>query len=47
MEGLLQSSYFFGYMAVISFAFYLSLGFVGFISSFYFVRHIYSVIKSD
>eukprot|EP00904_Undaria_pinnatifida_P002897 jgi/Undpi1/12608/HiC_scaffold_6.g02277.m1 len=47
MNGLLQSSFYFGYMAVISYAFFIMLGFVGFMSSLTFVKHIYSVVKCD
>ncbi|CAM9594393.1 unnamed protein product [Ectocarpus sp. 12 AP-2014] len=47
MDGLLQSSFYFGYMAVISYAFFIMLGFVGFVSSLTFVKHIYSVLKCD
>ncbi|CAM9119615.1 unnamed protein product [Ascophyllum nodosum] len=47
MYGLLQSSIYFGYMAVISYAFFVMLGFVGFISSLAFVKHIYSAVKCD
>lgn len=47
MDGWLQSSFYFGYMAIISYAFFLMLGFVGFISSMVFVKHIYSVVKCD
>ena len=42
-----QSSFYFGYMAVISYAFFIMLGFVGFMSSLTFVKHIYSVVKCD
>ena len=47
MSGLLQSSFFFGYMFNISLGFFLMFGFVGFYSSFFFVRYIYSNIKVD
>jgi len=47
MEGLLQNSYYFGYMAVISYAFFLMLGSSGFLFSLAFVRYIYSRIKFD
>ena len=47
MNGFMQTSFFFGYMAMVSYAFMLMLGFVGFYSSLFFVRHIYDVIKSD
>merc|ERR1719240_1741104 len=47
MDGWLQSSFYFGYMAIISYAFFLMLGFVDFLSSMVFVKHIYSVVKTD
>lgn len=47
MDGFLQLSYYFGYMAVVSFAFFLMLGFVGFYSAFGFVNYIYSAVKTD
>eukprot|EP00743_Colponemidia_sp_Colp-15_P002200 GILK01002386.1.p1 GENE.GILK01002386.1~~GILK01002386.1.p1 ORF type:complete len:577 (-),score=89.61 GILK01002386.1:135-1865(-) len=47
MFGFLQTSFFFGYMLVVGFAFFLMMGAVGFFSSFVFVRYIYDAIKSD
>ena len=47
MSGLLQSSFYFGYMAIISFAFFLMLGSAGFHFSLLFVKHIYSRVKCD
>jgi Endomembrane protein 70 len=47
MSGVLQTSFYFGYMAVVSFAFFLMLGSAGFQFSMVFVRYIYSRIKSD
>ena len=47
MSGMLQGSFYFGYMSVISFAFFLMLGSAGFLFSLVFVRYIYSRIKSD
>ena len=47
MEGLLQGSFFFGYMGLIAYGLWLMLGSVGWFSSFVFVRYIYSRIKSD
>ncbi|CAM9774339.1 unnamed protein product, partial [Chrysoparadoxa australica] len=47
MDGLLQGAYYFGYMAIMSYAFFCMLGFVGFYSSLAFVRYIYSVLKCD
>jgi hypothetical protein len=47
MDGMLQGSFYFGYMAIISYAFFIMLGFVGFYSSLIFVKHIYGVVKCD
>mmetsp|Transcript_1699 Transcript_1699/g.4580 ORF Transcript_1699/g.4580 Transcript_1699/m.4580 type:complete len:587 (-) Transcript_1699:241-2001(-) len=47
MTGLMQTSFFFGYNAVVCYAFFLMLGSVGFISSLTFVRHIYRAIKCE
>lgn len=47
MNGILQGSFYFGYMAVISFAFFLMLGSAGFQFSLIFVKYIYSRIKCD
>jgi len=47
MNGILQSSYYFGYMAVISFAFILMFGSAGWHSSLFFVNYIYARIKLD
>lgn len=47
MNGWLQGSFYFGYMAIISYAFFIMLGFVGFWSSLIFVKHIYGVVKCD
>ena len=47
MDGILQTSFYFGYMGIVSYAFALMLGFVGFMSSFEFVTYIYSNVKSD
>lgn len=43
MHGLLQASFFFGYNAVVCFAFFLMLGSVGWRASLLFVRSIYKV----
>lgn len=43
MHGLLQTSFFFGYNAVVCFAFFLMLGSVGWRASLLFVRSIYRV----
>mmetsp|Transcript_41052 Transcript_41052/g.52920 ORF Transcript_41052/g.52920 Transcript_41052/m.52920 type:complete len:598 (+) Transcript_41052:145-1938(+) len=45
MEGMLQGSFYFGYMAIVSYAFFIMLGTIGFYSSLFFVHHIYSVVK--
>lgn len=47
MSGFLQTSFYFGYMANIAYAFFLMLGAVGFYSSFVFVDYIYSNIKIE
>ncbi|XP_024027421.1 transmembrane 9 superfamily member 2 [Morus notabilis] len=46
-SGSLQISFFFGYMACISYGFFLVFGTVGFTASFCFVRYIYSSVKCD
>jgi len=47
MTGLLQASYYFGYMAIISLASFLMLGSVAFYCSLWFVKYIYSRVKCD
>jgi hypothetical protein len=47
MDGILQGSFYFGYMGIVSYAFFMMLGFVGFMSSFSFVSYIYGAVKSD
>merc|ERR1719162_1104327 len=47
MTGILQSSFSFGYMAVVSFGFFLMLGAAGFQCSLVFVKYIYSRVKCD
>lgn len=47
MEGTLQTSFFFGYLIMGSYAFLLMLGSVGHLSTYYFVYYIYNSIKSD
>jgi hypothetical protein len=47
MNGMLQLSFYFGYMGVVSYAFFIMLGFVGFYSSFSFVNYIYGAVKTD
>lgn len=47
MNGVLQTSFYFGYMAIISFAFFLMLGSAGFQFSLVFVKYIYSRVKCD
>jgi len=47
LTGFLQTSFYFGYMAVISFAFFLMLGSVSFQLSLQFVKYIYSRVKCD
>ena len=43
----LQTSFFFGYNAMIAFGVFLMLGTVGFFSALRFVRYIYSSIKVE
>ncbi|KAL3692712.1 hypothetical protein R1sor_006363 [Riccia sorocarpa] len=47
MSGLLQGSFFFGYMACVCYGFFLMLGSVGYRASLLFVRHIYRAIKCE
>jgi len=47
MTGLLQTSFFFGYMMLVSYAFFLMLGAVGFFSALLFVKRIYGAIKCE
>jgi len=47
MSGILQGSFYFGYMAIVSFAIFLMLGSVAFHFSLAFVRYIYGRIKCD
>lgn len=47
MDGFLQLSFYFGYTGIVSYAFFLMLGFVGFMSSFTFVEYIYGAVKTD
>ena len=47
LTGFLQTSFYFGYMAVVSFAFFLMLGSASFQLSLKFVKYIYSRVKCD
>jgi hypothetical protein len=47
MYGLLQTTFFFGYVALACYALFLSLGALGFCSSLVFIKQIYTVIKSE
>jgi hypothetical protein len=47
MRGFMQTSFFFGYNAVVCYAFFLMLGSIGFRASLLFVRHIYRAIKCE
>lgn len=47
MTGVLQGSFYFGYMAVICYYFFIMLGTVGVLSSLLFVKRIYKNIKCD
>ena len=46
MSGLMQTSFYFGYNAVVCYAFFLMLGSVGFNASLLFVRHIYRCVDT-
>lgn len=47
MSGFLQASFYFGYMAILSFATFLMLGSAGFRVSLMFIKYIYSRVKCD
>lgn len=47
MTGLLQASFFFGYMLIVCFAFFLMAGACGFLCSLTFAKYIYSRVKCD
>eukprot|EP00898_Chlorokybus_atmophyticus_P005779 jgi/Chlat1/6201/Chrsp44S05799 len=47
MTGLMQTSFFFGYMGAVCYGFFLMLGSVGYRASLLFVRHIYRAIKCE
>lgn len=47
MDGFLQLSFYFGYTGMVSYFFFLMLGFVGFVSSFTFVEYIFKAVKTD
>jgi hypothetical protein len=47
MSGVLQASFFFGYMGVLCYGAVLMLGAIGFLSSMAFVRYIYNNVKID
>ncbi|GAB4820480.1 hypothetical protein N2152v2_007526 [Parachlorella kessleri] len=47
MSGFMQTSFYFGYMFMVCYAFFLLLGSVGFRASYTFVRHIYRAIKCE
>ncbi|CAG9464657.1 unnamed protein product [Pedinophyceae sp. YPF-701] len=47
MSGMLQTSFYFGYMACICYAFFLMLGTVGWRASLAFVRYIYGSVKCE
>jgi hypothetical protein len=47
MFGFMQTAFYFGYIAIVSYAFFLMLGAIGFFSSLAFVRTIFRTIKSD
>ena len=43
----MQTSFFFGYMLMASYAAFIMLGTVGYVSSLIFVRRIYRAVKCD
>eukprot|EP01025_Chloroclados_australasicus_P064767 TRINITY_DN8694_c0_g1_i1.p1 TRINITY_DN8694_c0_g1~~TRINITY_DN8694_c0_g1_i1.p1 ORF type:complete len:128 (+),score=0.15 TRINITY_DN8694_c0_g1_i1:14-397(+) len=47
MSGLMQTSFFFGYMGMACYALFIMLGTVGFNASLMFVRRIYQAIKCE
>jgi transmembrane 9 superfamily protein 1 len=47
MSGLMQSCFFFGYVACVCLGFFIMLGTVGWRASLLFVRHIYKAIKCE
>jgi hypothetical protein len=47
MNGLMQASFYFGYMLMVCYAFFLMLGSVGFRASLAFVKHMYKSIKCE
>ena len=47
MSGMLQTSFYFGYMALVSYALFAMMGSIGFFSSLVFVKKIYRSIKVD
>lgn len=47
MSGALQLSFYFGYTGIVAYAFFMMLGFVGFMSSFSFVDYIYRAVKAE
>lgn len=47
LHGLMQTCYFFGYMLLVSYAFFLMCGTVGFFAARRFVRFLYASVKND
>lgn len=47
LRGFMQGNFFFGYMLLVSYAFFLMCGSVGFFAARRFVRFLYSSVKSD
>mmetsp|Transcript_37344 Transcript_37344/g.46138 ORF Transcript_37344/g.46138 Transcript_37344/m.46138 type:complete len:599 (-) Transcript_37344:127-1923(-) len=47
MSGILQATYFFGYITVLSYSFILLLGATGWWAAYFFLNKIYAAIKSD
>ena len=47
MEGLASAFIFFGYTSLMTIYFFLLTGTVGFVSCYFFINKIYSVVKTD
>lgn len=47
MSGFMQTTFYFGYMGIVSYGFFLMLGTVGFRASLLFVKQIYKAIKCE
>lgn len=47
LQGFMQANFFFGYMFLVSYAFFLMCGTLGFFSARWFTRFLYSSVKTD